>query len=124
MAPLSHPFWSASAGSVLQSDVDATGGQVEAQADLGCRKLDHYTFLVFQIDRVSAAGDGCAGRQGHVVAVEVGQLLQMIDIAAGRDTARTDVDNRQAIDSEVVPAVLKSQRAIAPLIADARCDRP
>src|ERR1043166_5607251 len=92
--------------SVLQRNVHAFRGQAKFQADVCGDELDDHAVLILEIQRRAASGHRDAGTGSNVVPGEVGKLLQPIDVTGGREIRRTDVDDRNAFDRELVRVVV------------------
>src|SRR5215469_4998887 len=68
--------------------------------------------------RRTAAGNRQSGRDGRIVAVEVAQVLQVVDDATCADVRRADIDNRESGELEGVLLALVGHIAATPDEAD------
>src|SRR5260370_13312119 len=82
-------------GSALELNFDSVCREIEAQTACRAQELDHDTMLVLEVGRRSTASDRQPGSYGHVISIQIFQILQVVYASADRAIRDPDVDHRQ-----------------------------
>src|SRR5262245_54447896 len=108
---------------LLQLDVEPLSGGRELHAGLRAGQLHHHAVLVLKGDHGHAAAHRRASFRGRVVAREIFDFREVIDLAARAHLGDAEVDHAQPLDAEGVRLALVLELAVAPRDADTDGDR-
>src|SRR5262245_59540821 len=108
----------ASARSLLDLHVHATGGQRDAHPLRGRDQIDGDTILVFHRRDAAATADRRTGAGRRVVAVEIAEVLEVVDLPGCRRLGDADGADREPIHLYRIALPLVGQRAASPAETD------
>src|SRR5262249_49094667 len=111
------------AGLLDDAEFQAFGGQLQTGALCRALHLDRDAVLVLHRRDSGAATDRSPGTTGHVGPVEVGKVLQVVDVADRGRALHADLAHGQALDLHGVALPLEGQRPFPPTPPDPDCDR-
>src|SRR5215471_3094359 len=103
---------------LLETDIDASGGQRQLQTCVAGAGPDFDTVAVGHVD--SAGASTRRGRRGRcaVGALDVFHVTQVVDLADRAVAAAPDRAELEAIDPERVPPAVKGERPATPFDAE------
>src|SRR5882724_4342859 len=109
----------AGGGRPFNGDLHPLNGERELDPLVDACEVNDYPVLIPHGGDATAFRNGSAGAGGRVMAAEVLELGQMVDVAGRLDPADAYITNGYLLDAEGILFPVEGQHARAPTVADA-----